>query len=232
MASIREGSTRPAASCFCNNTSSPDSHMSVVGSSDQRQVPTVDLSPPAAIDIAASNESSERYNLFSWRKRETQPQNASAEGTYTAADFNADMNALTFMERKAMEEDMHGVADIIPEPDDFVEAKLMEMKEALDISSASEREAWDRAVFLRPTLGRDRKLHLMCLRARRFSARDAAKLLLRYFDNKRKLFGDALLVKRITWEDVSNLSGCSEKIGFFTGRASLMILTQSFTVAS
>jgi hypothetical protein len=41
------------------------------------------------------------------------------------------------------------------------------------------------------------------LRARRFRPLEAAMLLTAYFREKRDLFGDELLIHRITWQDVS-----------------------------
>jgi hypothetical protein len=129
--------------------------------------------------------------------------------TYTDADLAADMNALSFEERQAMEEDIHGVRDVVHETEELVASKMKEMIEALAKLSSRERQAWDRAVFLRPALSRERKLHLMCLRARRFRTVEAAKLLAAYFRAKRDLFGDELLVHRITWQDVCILVECT-----------------------
>ena len=124
-------------------------------------------------------------------------------GDYSDADLAADMNALTFDERKAIEEDIHGVSDVIEETEEMVAQSIAQMKEAVERVSVRDRQAWDRAVFLRPTLSEDRKLHMMCLRARRFRPLEAAMLLIAYFRAKRDLFGDDLLVHRITWQDVS-----------------------------
>jgi hypothetical protein len=129
--------------------------------------------------------------------------------TYTDADLAADMNALSFEERQAMEEDIHGVRDVVHETEELVASKMKEMIDALAKLSSRERQAWDRAVFLRPALSRERKLHLMCLRARRFRTVEAAKLLAAYFRAKRDLFGDELLVHRITWQDVCILVECT-----------------------
>jgi hypothetical protein len=108
-----------------------------------------------------------------------------------------------------MEEDIHGVSDVVQETEEFLASKMKEMIEALAKLSSRERQAWDRAVFLRPALAQDRKLHLMCLRARRFRTLEAAKLLAAYFRAKRDLFGDELLVHRITWQDVCILVECT-----------------------
>lgn len=133
-----------------------------------------------------------------WRKRVE----SAKSGNYSDADLAADMNALSFAERQALEEDIHGVRDVIEETEELVASKLEEMKKCLAKISTRERQAWDRAVFLRPSLSQDRKLYLMCLRARRFRVDDAAKLLVAYFRTKRDLFGDDLLIHRITWNDV------------------------------
>jgi len=125
-------------------------------------------------------------------------------GLYTDADLAVDMNALSFAERQAVEEDIHGVADVIEQTPHFVAAKIEEMKEALGRLTALQRQAWDRVVFLRPALAEDLKSYLMFLRARRFRAVDAAGAMAAYFQAKRDLFGEDLLIHRITWNDVCN----------------------------
>jgi len=128
-------------------------------------------------------------------------------GAYTDADLAADMNALTFEERQYMEEDVHGVADVIEETPEFVTQKIEEMKVFLEANKSPKR-AWDRAVFLRPALADDRRLYLMFLQARRFQSHDAARTMAAYFEAKRDLWGDDLLIHRITWNDVSeNIPG-------------------------
>jgi len=121
---------------------------------------------------------------------------------YTDKDLAADMNALTFAERQAMEEDIHGVSDVIEETPDFVIEKIEAMKVALRGLNPQQRQAWDRAVFLRPPLAEDRRFHLIFLRARRFQAHDAAVLMATYMRVKRDLWGDDLLIHRITWDNI------------------------------
>jgi len=124
-------------------------------------------------------------------------------GAYTDANFAADMNDLTFAERQTMEEDIHGVADIIEETTELVTQRMEEMRVVLETKIPSKkRQAWDRAIFLRPGLVDDRKLYLLFLRARRFQSSDAAIALVAYFQAKRDLWGDDLLIHRITWNDV------------------------------
>jgi len=102
---------------------------------------------------------------------------------------------------------VHGVSDVIEETSEFVAAKILQMRQVLDNMSVVRRQAWDRAVFLRPALSEDQQLYLMCLRARHFCDDDAASLLVAYFQAKLDLFGDDLSIHRITWDDVSG-GGC------------------------
>ena len=125
---------------------------------------------------------------------------------YGDAELASDMNMLTFDERKAIEEDIHGVSDVIEETEELVACSIAQMKVELGTLSHRDRQAWDRAVFLRPALSEDRKLYLMCLRARQFRPEEAAVLLIAHFRSKRDLFGDDLLIHRITWQDVSGLA--------------------------
>jgi len=140
-----------------------------------------------------------------WNRNTSDSQDSSLEA-YTDADLAADLNALTFAERQAMEADIHRVNDVIEETPEFVDAQLAKMKEALEKIYIRHRQAWDRAIFLRPSLAGDRGLHLMMLRARRFQPNDAAVLMVAYFQAKRDLFGDDLLIHRITWNDVRTTS--------------------------
>lgn len=122
---------------------------------------------------------------------------------YTDADLAAEMNALSFEQRQAMEEDIHGVSSVIEETPDFLNEQITQMQKALLNMCPQRRHAWGRAMFLRPSLGEDQRLYVMCLRARRFRPEDAALLLAAYFRAKLDLFGDELLIHRITWNDVS-----------------------------
>jgi len=125
-------------------------------------------------------------------------------GAYTDSDLAADLNAMSFAERQAMEADIHGVNDVIEETPEFMTDKIKKMRQALDFVNPRRRQAWDRAAFLRPGLAEDRSMHLMFLRARRFRPDDAAEMMVAYFQAKRDLFGDDLLIHRITWDDVGD----------------------------
>lgn len=122
---------------------------------------------------------------------------------YTDSDLAKEMNALTFQERQSMEEDIHGVGGVIDETPILVETTIARMMEEVDRMPLYRRDAWDRATFLKPSLLKDERLFLMILRARRFDATASAILLVNYFETKRTLFGDDLLIHRITWQDLT-----------------------------
>jgi len=122
--------------------------------------------------------------------------------SYTDTDLAVEMNAMSFAERQAVEEDIHGVADAIEETPEFIAHSVEAMIQAFQRLNSQQRQALDRAFFLRPALSQDQSFHLMFLRARRFNAHKAALAMAAYFRAKRDLFGDDLLVQRITWNDV------------------------------
>lgn len=122
---------------------------------------------------------------------------------YSDKDLAGEMNALTFQERQEIVEEIHGVVEVIPETPEFIDSKIKDMVESLEYIPSHEKDAWQRAVFLRPSLAHDRRWFLTCLRARRFKPREAARLLANYYENKRKLFGDELLPHRVTWKDLT-----------------------------
>jgi len=113
-----------------------------------------------------------------------------------------------------MEEDIHGVADIVEETEDFINQKINEMQKAMVYTHGNHKMAWDRAVFFRPFLAHDKPLHLMLLRATRFDAVRAAQSLVFRFEWKRRLFGDDLLIHRITWDDLRAEDQAMVKSGF------------------
>lgn len=121
-------------------------------------------------------------------------------------DFVEELNSMTFQERQAIEEDIHGVSEVIQETEDFVTQKIAEMNVSLNhMPVSANRNAWDRAVYLKPGLKHDRDHFLMFLRARSFVPFDAAHLLIKYYQAKREIWGDDLLIHRVTFQDLSPL---------------------------
>lgn len=126
---------------------------------------------------------------------------------YTDADLAHDMNSMSFAERQMISEDIHGVSftDLPPETPEFVDSKVKGLLECLNNmpNSRTRRGAWDRAKYLRPALEKDTAHFLMFLRAKRYDAFNAAQFLLKYYESKKELWGDDLLLQRITWNDLS-----------------------------
>lgn len=126
---------------------------------------------------------------------------------YTDAEFAQDMNTLTFKEREEIIADIHGVANVIQETPEFIESKLQDFRAQISnamVHGKYYRAAWDRAIFLRPSLETDRDHHLMFLRARRFDTARAAKLLLNFYHVRRQVWGDKLLHQLVGWDDLSS----------------------------
>ena len=144
--------------------------------------------------------------------------------------FAAALRSLTFQEREAISDEIHGVGNSVVE--ETVERVLEALKSLREnyLSNrqhsvttgatttnnspnasrqdqhtlSAKREAYDRAVFLRPMLENDDKLHLMFLRAQRFNPRLAAQHMFLYFEHKRALFGVELLTQKITLKDLTD----------------------------
>jgi hypothetical protein len=113
-----------------------------------------------------------------------------------------ELNELTVEERETIYEEVHGVAKLQEETSQFVEACLKDLRDEISKLSRGKRRALDRAFFLRPTLPNERVFLLMFLRADRYNARNAAHRMALYFTSKLELFGDNLLAKEITLEDL------------------------------
>ena len=142
---------------------------------------------------------------------------------YTDADLASDMNAMSVQERLAMQEEIHGVlrksgdeGGMPEETEEFVASRIQAMlKEVALMSPASRRLAWEKAVFFKPSLSQDRSLLLMFLRARRFQPLASAILLVNYFETKRDLFGDELLIHRIRWTDLTEEEQSMVRAGLY-----------------
>lgn len=130
------------------------------------------------------------------------------QNEYTDADFARDLQGLSFQERERVNEDIHLVTHQVEETEDFVNRKVKDLIQILKGLSkkAVNRDAWDSAVFLRPTLAKDRDHYLMFLRAKNYDTYDAAISVVKFYETKRLVWGDELLVRRISWDDLSEES--------------------------
>ena len=134
----------------------------------------------------------------------------------------ADLHSLTFQEREAITNEVHGVGNTVIEEtfervlealkslrEDYLSGKRKTLTTGSPPNSSpdfshqephilsAKRDAYDRAVFLRPMLEQDDKFHLMFLRAQRFSPYMAAQHMFLHFQHKQALFGDELLTQRL-----------------------------------
>ncbi len=129
-----------------------------------------------------------------------------------------ELNGLTVKEREEIFEEVHGVLDVIEETPDLVTEKLQAMRDELAKVPRNKKKALDRAIFLRPSIQLDDKLHLLFLRARRFDPIKASILMYKHYENKLELFGEKLLVKKITLDDLTEQemellrTGCAQTL--------------------
>lgn len=123
----------------------------------------------------------------------------------TEQDLAQEITAMTLEEREAIHHDIHGVPqDVVEETEDMVNQKIAEMKECFrNMPVSTARAAWDRASYLHPSMADDRDLYLLFLRAMRFKPFQAATRMLKYFEAKRAIWGDDLLIHRISYQDLT-----------------------------
>lgn len=161
-------------------------------------------SPHDAEDGSSYSSSSSSLGCFvAWHKQQAYRRKQQTGAEYTEEDMAKDMNALSVEERQAVIQDIHGVPDLISETPAFIRSKVDETKEVLqNLTSTSYRAAWDRASYLRPELESDAHF-LIFLRAKKYNTFDAANWLLKFYDTKREVWGEDLLVHRITWNDLT-----------------------------
>eukprot|EP00339_Tiarina_fusa_P010057 CAMPEP_0117004878 /NCGR_PEP_ID=MMETSP0472-20121206/5698_1 /TAXON_ID=693140 ORGANISM="Tiarina fusus, Strain LIS" /NCGR_SAMPLE_ID=MMETSP0472 /ASSEMBLY_ACC=CAM_ASM_000603 /LENGTH=476 /DNA_ID=CAMNT_0004705967 /DNA_START=146 /DNA_END=1576 /DNA_ORIENTATION=+ len=116
------------------------------------------------------------------------------------ADLANDMNAVSFEEREKVYHDIHGVSELPEETTKLLSTCL----EQLDACIAKSRHTnLAKARFLRPKLDTDRDFKLMFLRSTEYDAVKATRRMCDYFDKKCEIFGEDMLVKRITISDLS-----------------------------
>lgn len=129
-----------------------------------------------------------------------------------------ELNQLSLEEREIAMAELHGVADIpAEEAPDRLEVLLKNILEEIAKlpKSNKERRAWDRAVFLRPSLLHDKEFLTMFLRADRYDPASTARRLCKHFHYKLELFGEERLVRPITMDDLNEDDIDVFRSGFF-----------------
>lgn len=82
------------------------------------------------------------------------------------------------------------------ETPELVERRLEELQKELDKLEAGTKQAFDLAQKINPGYANDRTLRLQFLRSRRLDAKEAALLMVKHFEVKRKLFGEGPVLGR------------------------------------
>ena len=113
-----------------------------------------------------------------------------------------EMAAMSVKEREKSLNDIHGVSEVIHEKLGFVRTKLAEVESELSKLSSREKEAYMQAEAQNMQYVTCDKLRLKFLRAEMFDARLAAGRMVRFFDEKKNLFGPDKLTKDIKLEDL------------------------------
>lgn len=112
-----------------------------------------------------------------------------------------EMTGLSIQERENAENDVHGISASGEENPLFVESCLLQMNRHLQQLKLG--TVYQEAEEMKPSYVNDRALRLKFLRADRYSPKEAAERMIRFFDLKKSLFGSEKLVKEITLLDLS-----------------------------
>jgi hypothetical protein len=108
-----------------------------------------------------------------------------------------EMAVMSVQERELSLNDIHGVSDVIHEEPGFVRAKAEEMEIEVSKLTNKGKEAYMQAEAQNKEYVTCDKFRLKFLRAEMFDARLAAGRMVRFFDEKKKLFGPDKLTKEI-----------------------------------
>jgi hypothetical protein len=111
-----------------------------------------------------------------------------------------EMNQLSVNEREKVLEDVHGIARVVDEPQEFIEACLALLEN--ELTKISSKAAYDLASSMSKEYTSSKRLRLMFLRAESYDPPNAASRMVRFFDEKYELFGADKLAKDITLADL------------------------------
>jgi hypothetical protein len=111
---------------------------------------------------------------------------------------------LSLEERSKIEYELHGVADLQEETQDMLQMRISEMNKALYVLlfTGKDTSAYEKALDIsKDYVG---GLKLAFLRAENYNGKEAAARLVRFFDRKRSLFGEAMLDRDIRLSDLDD----------------------------
>jgi hypothetical protein len=124
-----------------------------------------------------------------------------------------ELNQMSFQEREAMYEEIHGVDSIVNETPEFVAERLEAL--ANELQKILNKPAYDRAESTSKEYVTSQKFRLMFLRSESFDARKAAHRLVRFMEGKLKLFGPEVLTRPILYNDLDADDRKALKSGMF-----------------
>ena len=146
--------------------------------------------------------------------QEQQQQQQQEEDFISDSDIAKEMNALSVEERNEVYDDIHGC----PSTKDEIRLEIFKLCKQMDTTisqmPAIQKKSYNKALLLCPTLKYDIVWKVMFLRADQYSPSKAARRLVKYYDMKHELWGDDLLVKRITLDDLTENDLHWNRIGF------------------
>lgn len=139
------------------------------------------------------------------------------------------MTQLSFQERQAIQEELHGITEDITEELGNNEMCLLQLENFL--ARTKHRTAFEEAEAADSDYVANRDFRLMFLRGNRYDPKAASQQMLRFFDMKLELFGKEKLVQDITLKDLNEdaraaLQNGSMQVLPFTDRAKRQILLQ------
>lgn len=117
--------------------------------------------------------------------------------------LSRELEKLSIDEHEKIVFEVHGIVPQEDEDDCIVERKLKELEEELDL--IERKGAYNLAVRLNPSYVHSRHFRLMFLRCQRFETTSAASMIVRHFEEKRRLFGDGeVLAREVRQSDLSS----------------------------
>lgn len=135
----------------------------------------------------------------SFFQEEDVPQEA-ADPDIVDSIIAAEISKLSVEDREKAYLDIHGVPQLIDESPDLIQARLLEMEDALE--GLPNREAYDLAISMDAEYVMNGEFRLRFLRADLFNAKKAAIRFCRHFQLKMDLFGAEKLALDITQDDL------------------------------
>jgi hypothetical protein len=130
--------------------------------------------------------------------------------------YAKDMYELTMDEREQVLWEIHGVADLIEETPEYVEAKRKQLSQALLMSDTYGTAAYSKALRQDASFVHSAQFQLPFLRCEQWNPEHAAHKILDFFEIKLRLFGESKLTKHpITVSDLDKESKKCLDGGFF-----------------